>query len=153
MPAEEPCAVTSREGPGGREGMWLHGQLGTSGWAATALCGLAIFMALPPAAAIYAVRDPTYSCVVDALPASRESVDPGQPLVGRITLIPLGLQCDFRSMTGRAMTLKPDVVLTAMLATSAASVFAAGLVLVQGSSRRRVLLDAERRRESPSESV
>ena len=136
-----------------RNGMWLHGQMGTRGWAATALCGLAIFMALPPAAAIYAVRDPSYSCLVDALPASRESVDPGQPIVGRITLIPLGLQCEFTSMTGRAMTLKPDVVLTAMLATSAASVLAAGLVLVQGNSRRRVLLDAQRRRENSSETV
>ena len=136
-----------------RNGMWLHGQMRTRGWAATALCGLAIFMALPPAAAIYAVRDPSYSCLVDALPASRESVDPGQPIVGRITLIPLGLQCEFTSTTGRAMTLKPDVVLTVMLATSAASVLAAGLVLVQGSSRRRVLLDAERHRESPSETV
>ena len=136
-----------------RNGMWLHGQMGTRGWAATALCGMAIFMALPPAAAIYAVRDPGYSCLVDALPASRESVDAGQPIVGRITLIPLGLQCEFTSMTGRAMTLKPDVVLTAMLATSAASVLAAGLVLVQGSSRRRVLLDTERHRESPSETV
>ena len=78
---------------------------------------------------------------------------PRQPIVGRITLIPLGLQCEFTSMTGRAMTLKPDVVLTAMLATSAASVLAAGLVLVQGNSRRRVLLDAQRRRENSSETV
>ncbi|TFC96807.1 hypothetical protein [Cryobacterium breve] len=122
-------------------------------WAVTALCGLALFMALPPAVAIYAVRDPSYSCVVDELPALRESVDPGEPIVGRITLIPLGLECEFTSMTGKAMTVKPDLVLTAMLATSAAFVLAAGLVLVQGSSRRRVLLDAERHRESLSETV
>lgn len=134
--------------------MWLHGQMGTRGWAATALCGLAIFMALPPAAAIYAVRDPSYSCVVDALPASRESVDPGQPVVGRITLIPLGLQCEFTSMTGRSMTLKPDLMLTVMLVTSAASVLAAGSVMVQGTNRRRVLPDEQRPSgESPTEMV
>ncbi|TFC97397.1 hypothetical protein [Cryobacterium sp. TmT3-12] len=90
---------------------------------------------------------------MDELPALRESVDPGEPIVGRITLIPLGLECEFTSMTGKAMTVKPDLVLTAMLATSAAFVLAAGLVLVQGSSRRRVLLDAERHRESLSETV
>ena len=90
---------------------------------------------------------------MDALPASRERVDPGKPIVGRITLIPLRLQCEFTSKTGRAMTLKPDVVLTAMLVTSAASALAAGFVLVRGASRRRVLKDAERRRESPSETV
>jgi hypothetical protein len=117
--------------------------MGSRGWAAAALCALAIVMALPPAAAIYAIRDPSYSCVVDALPTSRASVDPLQPIVGQVTLIPLGLECAFTSMNGRATTLKPDWVLTVMVGASAASVLAAGIVAILGISRRRALADAQ----------
>jgi len=111
-------------------------------------------MALPPAAAVYAVRDPSHSCVVDALPASRASVDPLQPIVGQITLIPLGLECTFTSMTGRATILKPDWVLTMMVGAVVASVLAAGMVAALGISRRRDPADARGPAvENPDEKV
>lgn len=98
-----------------------------------ALCVLSLLTGVPAVAGMYSVRDPTYSCLVDVLPASGFTIDPSQPIVGTISTLPLGVRCDFTSDGVAMVVTDSDGVSSAMAGVSALSLV--GMGVVAGSLR------------------
>ena len=118
----------------------FHVNMSVRGGAIGALCVLSLLMGIPVLAGIYSVRDPTYSCIVDVLPAAGVSVDSSQPIIGTLTMVPIGLQCSFTSKDGEMVITKPDWFSSAMAGTSVVSLLGV-CVLAIGFRQRRQLSD------------
>ncbi|TDW29775.1 hypothetical protein [Cryobacterium psychrophilum] len=101
-----------------------------------ALCVVALLLGLPVLAGVYSVRDPTYSCIVDVLPAAGVGFDQAYPIVGTITRFPLGVQCSFTATDGEMVVRRADWISTGMAGVSVLSLLGAGVVAV-GLRRRR----------------
>lgn len=103
---------------------------------ATVLSVAAVLLAAPVAAEVFAARDPGYTCLVSVLPALDATIDPSAPVEGRISLLPLGLECRFTATSGIEVVVEPGWLLTG-LALAAAVCLLGGIGSALGGFMRR----------------